>query len=314
MAWSEDYRAGHVAFQDASMGSPEYVYGITNINASANPEVAQEKASGSVYPDSVAHSQTKPMIAFTTVGLEDAITALGLLGKCITNDVGKPGLDVYCQKQTCAGVLSGAVHRKLNIGLGLIVPRSLTVDHMNSAQLVYEAYAAWDGTNDPIQKSDTGTLPTYPAETWPTPPQGRWTMRGLTIGAVSVTGKRNVSIDFGAVVTHESGDSDPYPTVATLSELKPRMTVRGVDPKWWSTVTGLAGGSVTHANTTLELRKRGIALNVAAHITITLAGLVYMDTLFSAGLDGPGEAVLVVESVYDGTNAPILVSTGQTLS
>lgn len=315
MAWTEDYRAGHVTKYFDGDGSATTVPGITNVRVQSGTEVSAERASGSPYPDSVAHRVSRPMIAFTTGALEDVIGAFGINGTCITNDGGTAyGLYVFGQKQDCSGVASGSVHRRFLVETGTIVPRSLTVDHLGSASMVYEAYPSWDGTNDPIQVSDTAAMPTYPAETWPTPPIGRWTMRGLTVESTSVTGKRNVSIDFNPTVTHEGADSDKYPTVTSISSLEPRVVVRGVDPTWLSDVAGLDGDTLTHANSTLELQQRGTAIGTASHIKLTFAGLVTFETIFDAGNDAPGETAMVLTCAYDGTNAPVTVTTGQTLS
>lgn len=314
MAWSEDFRAGHVTRYFLGDSAAAGIYGITQMRLSANSEVRTERTSGSVYPDAASLDAVKPVLSFTTLDLHNAITQLTLLGKCITNDTGKPGLTAYGQKMSCAGIVSGSVHRSMTIRQGLCVPRTLTIDHAGNASLSYEAFAGWDGTNDPVVLSAVAALPTYTPTTYPTQPVGRWTMRAMEIAGAALTGKRSISIDFGATVTHEAADGDRYPTVHTLSGISPVITVRGVSPSWWASHCDLDGTTAAHATTLIELQKRGVAIGTAEHITLTFAGMVTFDTLFDAGIDGPGETVMRINCVGDGTNAPIIASTGQTLA
>lgn len=311
--WAEDFRAGHVTRYFNGDSAAAGIYGITQMRLAANAEVRKERTSGLVYPDMAAIDAVKPVLSFTTFDLENAIEQLTLLGKCITNDTGKPGLVAYGQKMSCAGIVSGSVHRSMTIRQGLVVPRTLTIDHAGNAQLSFDAYASWDGTNDPVVLASNASLPTYTPTTWPTAAVGRWTMRNLTFGT-AMTGKRSISIDFGAVVTHEAADGDRYPTVTTLAGIAPVVTVRGVNPEWWSLFCDLDGTTAAHASTTIELLKRGVAIGNAAHIKLTCAGIVSFDTLFDAGVDGPGETVMRIDCVGDGTNAPIVATTNQTLS
>lgn len=312
--WAEDFRAGHVTRHFLGDSAAAGIYGITQMRMAANTEVRKERTSGLVYPDMAAVDQVKPVLSFTTFDLENAIEQLTLLGKCIIPDTGKPGLVAYGQKMSCAGIVSSGVHRSMTIANGLVVPRTMTIDHAGNAQLSYDAYPAWDGTNDPVILATTASLPTYTPSTWPTAAVGRWTMRGMTIGSVAVTGKRSISIDFGATVTHEGADGDRYPTVTTLAGIAPVITVRGVNPAVWATICDLDGTTAAHASATIELLKRGVAIGTAVHIKLTFAGLVTFDTLFDAGVDGPGETVMRIDCVGDGTNAPIVATTNQTLS
>lgn len=312
--WAEDFRAGHVTRHFLGDSAVAGIYGISQMRLSANAEVRKERTSGLVYPDMAAVDAVKPVLSFTTYDLENAIEQLTLLGKCIIPDTGKPGLVAYGQKMSCAGIVSGSVHRSMTIAQGLVVPRTLTIDHAGNAQLSYDAYATWDGTNDPVVLATTASLPTYTPSTWPTAPVGRWTMRNMTLASTAITGKRSISIDFGAAVTHEAADGDRYPTVSTLGGISPVITVRGVSPSWWTTHCDLDGTTAAHASATIELLKRGVAIGTAVHIKLTFAGVVTFDTLFDAGVDGPGESVLRIDCVGDGTNAPIVATTNQTLS
>lgn len=312
--WAEDFRAGHITRFFLGDSAAIGIYGISQMRLSPNTEVRSERTSGAIYPDSAAVDAVKPVLSFTTFDLENAIEQLTVLGKCITFDTGKPGLVAYGQQMSCAGVGGAGVHRSMTIKQGLVVPRTLTIDHANNAQISYDAYASWDGTNDPVVLATTATMPAYAGVVYPLQQVGRWTMRGMTIASVAVLGKRSISIDFGPSVTHEAADGDRYPTVTTLAGISPVITVRGVSPSWWATHCDLDGTTATHASATIELLKRGIAIDTASHIKLTFAGLVTFDTLFDAGVDGPGESVMRINCVYDGTNAPIVATTNQTLS
>lgn len=308
MAWTRDFRAGHVQAHLVGMAGAEVIHGVTSIGIRANSEIQKELSSGSVYADSVHLQTVRPVATFTTFDLPQAIDHLGLLGKCIISDVTHPGLSLFGQKQTCAGVASGSVHDEYLIKAGIIVPRTFSVDHRGNAQLTYEVYAAYDGTNAPILKNANVALPAHAVV-------GRWTMHDLTLnGGAPLTGKRSITIDFNPGVLQEGADSEQYESVVSLSSLMPRVSVTGVDTSWFTTVAGILGKTAAHATTAVRLKKRDVDIATAEHVTINFNGLVTWDTIFDGSTDSPATCNLSCDVNYDGTNAPIAALTAQSLS
>lgn len=301
MPWTSDFRAGTVAVDAGPATSTKYIRAIKSSSARTESEIMQEIASGSVYPDTVIRSRAQPSVSFTSEDLVGALDATGLFGSCLLGDGGGDlGLEVFGQKQDCSGIASTSTHIKYRILLGLLVPRSISVEHQGNAQISYDAYARWDGTNDPITRSTNVALPVVAAT-----PVGRWTMEGLTVATFTITGKRSISIDFNPTVTRESADSDVYPGVVTLSDFRPRVTIRGVDPGYLGQI-GLSGASCTAANTVMEFRKRGVARATAEHITMTFAGIAHVETILDATNGAPAQADIVITCGKDSAgNAPV---------
>lgn len=308
MSWTRDFRAGHVSVNLVGMGAAEVIHGVTSMSIRANSEIQKETSSGSVYADTIHLQTVRPVATFSTFDLPQAIDTLGLLGKCIIADGTHPGISLFGQKQTCAGVASGSVHDEYLIKAGIVVPRTLSVDHRGNAQLTYEIYAAYDGTNAPVLRNASVALPTYASV-------GRWTMHDLRFdNAAPLEGKRNISIDFNPGILQEGADSEQYESVVSLSSLMPRVTVTGVDTSWFTTVAGILGDQVSHATTFVRLRKRDVDIATAEHVVINFNGLVTWDTLFDGNSDSPATCSLACDVNYDGTNAPIAAQTAQSLS
>lgn len=309
MVWERDFRVSTIT-HDINNGSVTPVRGIVSASAPANVEVEHEQSSGSIYADTVTVRRARPVVSFSTVDIPSAIAAFGLTGKCIDGDVDDEGIAFYGQKQSCIGIASGSVHDKYLIKSAIVVPTTLQVDHLGNCMLSYDVYTrSADGTTAPVVYSKLNALPAAS-----TGPIGRWTMRGLTVAAQTLTGKRSISINFGATVTQEGADSEIYDSVTSLASLFPVVSVRGVDTSWLDTVATLLGGTAAHADTTLQLKRRDKAINQAEHITMTFCGAVTFDTLFNASLNSPSESAFNIHCRTDGTNAPIVVATGVILT
>lgn len=295
MVWTRDYRAGHVKRDFVGDASPLLVAGITNIGIRANTDVQSDGHSGSVFPNSAHARSIQPVASFTSYDVEACILAFNLLGMCITSDGTDPGLALYGQQQSCAGVAGGAVHDEYLIKKGVLVPRTLTIEHQGNASVVYEAMAAYDGTNEPVIRNTNVALPAAAV-----PP--RFEMYDMTINGSTITGKRSITIDFGAEVTQESADSQAKPTVVSLSKVSPVITVRGVDNSWFGSIAGLSGANAVHGTTQIRLKNRNELIASAKHITINFAGLITWDTIFEAGIDAPGETSFRITVLDNGVN------------
>ena len=287
--------------------------GITRQSIPPNIAERGEASSGEVYPRFQSIVGMRPMLQFDTLAISSALNLIGALGTSIAGLTG--GLSFYAQKHTDGGSRAGSSsHRKYNAVKGLLIPRRLSVGHQGDATLTYEAYATYDGTNDPLALTDSVSLPSGIAD------DERFTLGPVTIGAVALGQVRQLDLDFGINVQTEGADSEIWDRYCSIITVKPVLTLRGVDVQWWkSDKVPLAGLAGTHANTAIYLRKRAaggtfVADATAQHIKLTLAGLVLLGDGHAASGSGAAEVSLSVPTKYDGTNAPLVVTLSSAIS
>lgn len=287
--------------------------GIESVNVKTETEHRAEATSGELYPRHQAIVGQKPTADFASVCLAQCLAQIGLAGLSIATLTN--GLKLYAYKHTDGGGRSsGSTHRLYTIKKGLIVPRRLTCDHRGDALLTYDVLMTWDGTNDPFIVTDTSAVPTAPTDA------ERFTIGGITIGAIAIPQVRSFELDFGINAVTEGADSDIFDTFVSIVDVKPVITLRGVDVEWLkSTNIPLAGKAATQANTTIYLRKRlqtsagYVANGTAEHIKLNSAGLAWIDDVFKSG-KGSTECSLKLAAIYDGTNAPVVINTASAIA
>lgn len=298
MVWTKDFRAGIVGVDPGGGSTETFIRAIKGITSKSEEDVRQEIASGSIFADTVYKAAATPMASFTTEDIDGSALYLPW-GTCLTA-VTDSGVSLYQQAQDCSGV--GATgHAKAQIKLGVMVPRTLSIDHQGNASLAWDVYSRWDGSNDPVVRTASVALPSSTA----TPVQ-RYTMEQATVANVAISGKRNISIDFNPTVLRESADSDPYNTVVSVSDFRPRVTIRGVDPSYVTSL-GIAGATCLPADTSIELRARGVARNTTSHYKLTFAGLATVETFFDGNNNSPAESNIIITcgNIQAGVNSPI---------
>ena len=306
MSWTRDFRAGTITMNAVGDASTSVLRGLSSVSLRANSEVRKELASGSIYNDTAALDAVKPAGSITTYDIPGAITMFGLTGRCWTSDGTHPGLVIYSQKQACAGVSAGSVHDAYQIRTGLMVPRSLSVEHRGNCAITYDFYATYDGSNAPVTRNVNQELPASATQ-----PIGRWTMSQMKLSNVAVEGKRSISIDWNPSVAQEGADSEFYDSVNSIASIMPRITTSGVDTSWFITHAPLNGTSVASANSWIELKKRNALLTDDVHIKLSFAGLVTWDTIFDGSISSPSTASFAVDTIWDGVNAPITAALNQ---
>lgn len=287
--------------------------GITRQSLVTNSEVKSEASSGEIYSRFTALYAQRVAPSFTTRSIASALNVCGALGVSIAGLSG--GLAVYAQKHTDGGTRAGASsHRKYTMVKGILVPRTLQVDHQGDATLSYDAIVTYDGVNDPVVITDLVSLPSGLTDA------ERFTLGTAAVGGVTIGQKTGVSIDFGLTVRGEGADSDVWDTLASIETMHPTITFDGIDVEWCKAANiPLAGKAATHANTAIYLRKRSaggtFVTNVTAeHVKLTAAGMIVADTLFDGGAGETGKAKLTLRCDYDGTNAPIVVDTASAIT
>ena len=290
--------------------SPVSIGAITQQQLRSEAEIRSEAQSGEIYRRFMSLVERKATARFGTHHLAIALAQCGVSGHVIENN----GVNFFAQKFTEGSTpTAGANHRKYNLQEGVMVPRTITCDHRGDAELIYECFATYDGSNSPIAETDSSSLPSAIADS------ERFTIGGVTIGSISIDHIRRIEIDFGITVLLVGADSDQYDTFCAVRGIAPSITLRGIDIEWLKAANiPWDGKTATHANTTIYLRKRDIDNFVidatAEHIKITGDGLCVVETIMEESGEEPAECSLILPLRYDGTNTPLIVNTASAIT
>ncbi len=289
-----------------------FIGGITEQGAPTATEVSADALSGEAYARVLAVIKQDPKLTFTTKHLAEALVAASVTGVAIA-----AGSTVifYAQKWLKGGMRTpGSSHLTYTLTEGLLVPRSLSVQHQQDATLGYEALITWDGSNDPIVLAATAAVPAASTA------KELFSLGGITLGSIAIPAAQSLEIDFGITAEQYGADSDVWPTLAAISEIKPTLTLKGLDATLVKSAgIPLLGKVATHADTTIYLRKRAaggtfVADATAEHIKLTAAGLVTVENVFEASGNSPGTVDLKMTCEFDGTNAPITVDAASAIT
>ncbi len=284
---------------------------ISQYELGPGSNVANDVTSGSVYPEFLSLTAQQPVASFSTLQIARALGVAGLTGLAITGT----GLKFYLRKHAEGSTRAGASsHRKFTINEGIIVPRSLTCDHQGDAELSYDVIITYDGSNDPVVIADSFSLPAGLVD------DQRFSLGSTTIGGIALAQIRQFQIDFGVNAVSEGADSDIWDRYVSIRNITPSLTLRGVDPEWFSAAKiPLVGKVAVHANTTVYLRKREegatfLADGTAEHIKFTADGLATIETLATVSGEEASETVLMMPLNYDGTNDPLVIDTASAIT
>lgn len=282
--------------------------GITRQSINLGNMVQSVPTAGAVSSRFVALYRQAPTASFQTLNIGGALDLCGYQGTSIAGLAA--GLIMYATKKAEGGTrTSGSNHRKYVFREGLVVPRTLTMNHGEDATLDYDVIATFDGSNVPVLETDSVALPTAPDDAL------RWTLNSATIGAEVLTGITGITIDFGLGVNVGSSDGDLYPTFCCIDTQAPKITVRGVDTLWLAAgVIPKLGLIATQANTSILLKKRTdggtfVVDATAEHILINAAGMVVVQNAFDGSGNENATCNLEFTVNDDGTNAVLLIDT-----
>ncbi len=293
-------------------GGPTVLGGITAQRFPTGTEIESGHASGQVYPQFTSISGQRPTFGWTTRALTAAFNKIPLAGLSIASLTS--GLNLWAYKKASGGTRAGNVsHRKYNAVKGIVVLRSLRVDHQGNAGLECEAMIAHDGSgNDPIIITDSATPPTGVAD------GEQFTIGPLRIGSTTYDHVTSMEIDFGVSIVPQDTDSSIWPLDTAIDMIAPRITLRGIDVEWLKAANvPLTGRQALSGDLTqffLRKRKAGTGTYVldatAEHIKIQANGTVHIDPAFDAG--GPTDnaecsLVLTGEQAVGG-QAPLVIT------
>lgn len=311
------YKATVLRLYPDALGSAILIGGILRQSVDPGVNVSAENVAGSHYPLFGAVNAVNPRMMFDTYDVVKALDAVGMLGLAIeSDDSGRIGAELYqIQYDDVGQIVSGSSHRLLRIRKGILIPRQLTCQHQQDAQLSLELIGITDGTNDPVIFAESQASPGAAVD--PT----RHTLNAAVIESVSLTKLSAVRIDFGLTVNAKGDGSNPFPTRIEIQRSAPTITVETESPELFSASgVPLKGKAATHANSLVTFRKRTkntgsfVADGTAEHIGITTAGVLYAQTAWDASANADASATYMVQSLYDGTNAPLVIDTTYALA
>ncbi|MEK6799382.1 MAG: hypothetical protein AABZ12_10485 [Planctomycetota bacterium] len=287
--------------------------GIGSLRMATGTEVRSDPTSGEVYARHGHIAGQKIAAEFSSRDLVVALAQVPLTGKKIGDLSG--GLTFYAGKHQSGGTrATGAAHRKYVFLDGIAYLTRLTAGHQADAELGLGAIAAFDGANDPVAMTENVSLPAGIADT------DRFTLGPITIAGLALQQFRSLSVDFGVQAKSEGSESETWDRYTHIERIIPEITIRGVRLDWLKTANvPLLGKAPTHANTAIYLRKRKVGGAYepdasAVHVKLTAAGIATVETPVDAqGVDA-AECELRMRCTYDGTNAPIVVTTATAIS
>lgn len=298
------YVANEVEFHATRLG------GISAYSLGSGSQVMNESTSGFYYPEHPSLTGQLPVGSFTTIQIARALGLCGLTGTSIDTDLAS-GLKFYLRKHAEGSTrTAGSAHHKYTMRGGLVYPTTLTCDHQGNAALSYNVIVTYDGTNVPIVLTTSQALPAAQSD------DEQFTLGTFTIGNVAFTAVKSMSLDFGINAVSEGADSEIWDRYVSIADIKPSLTLTGIDPDWFAAAAiPLLGLKGTKAQTIFYLRKRAIggtswvADGTSEHIKFEGANLATVDDMIQVtGQDASG-ITINVPFYYDGTNAPLVIDT-----
>ncbi len=287
--------------------------GITQQAIQMAPDIGRDGTSGDIYPRHQSLRSQKPSATFTTKDIETALGLIGLIGVDISALTGD--LTLFAQSRAVGNARSaGSTHRSYTMANGIAVMQRLSVSHQQDAELSYLASPIAAGAVLPITEADTVAVPSNGTDAL------RFALGKTTLESVLFTHVQQMDIDFGIVLGVESSDGDIHDTFVSIQDISPVITLSGIDVEWLKAAnipsTGLA---CTHANSTIYLRQRTEgnsfwADGSAKHIKMTIDGLAIMESIFDASGNERATTSMRIPLRYDGTNVPIVITTGQMIA
>ncbi len=107
---------------DAMGGTPALLGGITQQSIATGSDESQEAVAGSYYPLWLGLTGQKIVGEFTTLNIQSALANLLPPASVLTGDA----FQLWQVKKTAGAVVSGSVHRHVDIIGGVIVPQRMS--------------------------------------------------------------------------------------------------------------------------------------------------------------------------------------------
>jgi hypothetical protein len=260
----------------------------------------------------------RPEVGFSTEAIATILDNVGFTGKCILSDGSHPGVRFYQRKHDqCgpAGRASGSNHKRVTFGAGHLLIDSLSIPASGNAVIGLTGHGlAADHTTQPFVVAYNAALPASPVV------DEQFTLGAYTVvGGVTINQVTNISIAWNPSFEKVQYGGSLWPTLFDIQKIRAVMTITTDDISLHddsSKITRL-GKACTHANSRFCLQRRQANAGLYAedseqHIDCSMAGFAYCQRVSASG-GGTGSLEITVVTVDDGTNAPIVFATADTL-
>lgn len=282
--------------------------GIVNLDVSLNTTAIQP--SGGNAFDDLHHVATQtPEIAITTESLEGVLDSVSFIqGLCL--DTGT-GLTVYTQAHDNCGAVPRIASQSSSAEMvvGRIVIETINASPGANATVSFRAHGtSATGAVEPIAWTHGSVaLPTVDAGLKNT----MWTLGKVVVGGTTIDRPVSVTISYNLALIKPISFGSIWPLEVSVTKTSPTISITTedvslVDPGL-ITSSGLA---VTHANTSIQFRKRDgtgfFADGSSEHIKVTAAGIAFARQVYSASGAATGTAVIGINTIDDGSNNPLV--------
>jgi hypothetical protein len=324
---SELYRGYGMRIHTSDITPAKVIGAITQFAIPDDVQVEREQLDGNVFPSLTTLMQHQERIDVTSLNVDQVMDVIGPVGLCARGTNAQTGVEFFLSRidQCTPGVDVSAVNMRVRsynasataAKYGMFTPGQITANHAANASASFSYTPMATGGNAGLSISDAVALPAI-ADT-----KSRFTLAELfSVNGVPITGKKGLTINFGASLLKESADGSLAPEWVSLDNLMGTITVTGINPKWALDAGIPRGGKkFAHANFRTFLRKRKpdsatgfFADSDEEHIRITAAGKAFITSIATGNAGRPVETALVLYCEFDGTNAPIVVNTLQEIA
>lgn len=312
--------SGGIVVHDTALAAAAGFTAHVNQSVELGNEVQARPQAGSVYEDNVMITSRSPVVGFSTSQIKTLLDLTGPIGRCIKSDPTHPGVDCYLVDHDECSARDLTDSTQYRIAQGYLTPQQLTAAHQELANMSGQVLASTKEGNEPLIESEGVTYPSASMID-----NESYTLYRCRVAGTTLTGLKNLQVDFGVDTTVESADGSVFPEWISVGSVVTRITLTGNNPRWLGAAAGRFarnGTPFTHANTTLQLIRcvetqagEHRSIGDSVHITLTGAGLAVINSPGSTSdARQPATSSLMLYLVHDGTNAPLLINTAATLT
>ena len=303
------YRISGVDVNIAGDGAALAITQITESSVDPGVEVALLAGSGQPDATMAVVDEAAAGASFTTTMIASVLGIVGLNGLPISADADEEGVQVEFAQidPLTSGVESGSVHVRGTFANGLLYPTTISADQTPGATIELALVATWDGTDDPLVVTATGSAGTYAgvSEAYVTGP--------ATVNGADVGGVLSMTIDFGITVEKHRVNGEKWAREAWITQRRPTITIQTPNAAILNTLS--ATGAPIASSTVVYLRQCAataagrVADATETHISFTVnEGHVHASPITGSHGAIVG-AEIVITPTYDETNALFVVDT-----
>lgn len=292
-----------------------WIGGVQNIQFMNNAKVLAQPVAGSPFPLFSSITQISTGFKATAFNVYTALGSLGFLGLALGSGVTAELWEILWNDN--GSIASGAVHRKVSIGLGRAIWRQIKCSNGVDASIDIEVFGlSTDGLASPLVFSESQA---YPAPV----DDMRHTLINAVLASINMGCVTDLTIDSGWSIEAATCNSNVFDTRLDVKSLQPKISVTTLAAELVGTGAGkipISGLAATQANTKIQFRKRipstgtFVANATAEHMNICAAGILVPTTAFSGSNNDDGTASFELSAQFDGTNTPLVINTAVALT